>query len=351
MDRTRLVIILNVSLSLVFLILLLASSQCRKKTSAQNSLLESSACKVIWSVDFQDQEPGPFDYKDIQKLFGSKGFYRGRDLSGVGFYRRWRPGMENDQNVFIERESENLYTRCWFKKDQYGIIDTDWPKGSGYMYQPKIPGKQEEIWISHNIRWPEDRDWALSGSMGVTVRGGSSPYGCNPYNKKKHDGFIINLMWSKSREIKLSLYWPGKNDSLAPCGYSGPFKWENPTKPGSGIVLTDYANQWHNIALRIVLNDNYTPGQGNGLIEGFWDGMLAFRADTLRLRTNAGVYIDHARSQLNHGGNDDRFAPKKDTYMDLDDIWAWNWKMESGLPTGFSLWDKKMEVPLPNFPK
>jgi len=318
----------------------------KKKWSGEGSLLN-----VIWMADFQNQEPGIFDRKDIKVEFGSNGLYFWRDLAGVGFLHRWNKKMENDQNVFIEEEDGNRFTRNWFKAGHYGIIDTDWLIGSGHMYHPKIHGNYEELWISHNIRWPHDRDWALSGSMGVTVRGGSSPYGCNPYIMDKHNGFVLNLMWSKAREMKLSLYWPGKNDSIAPCGLSGPFKWYDPNKPGQNLILTDYADQWHNVTLRIVLNDNYLPGEGNGIIEGFWDGMLAFRVDTLRLRTEPRVYIDHARSQLNHGGNDDRFAPKIDTYIDVDDVWTWTWKKESGLPVGYMVWDKNEMVPLPNYPK
>jgi hypothetical protein len=158
-------------------------------------------------------------------------------------------------------------------------------------------------------------------------------------------------MWSKDQEMKLYMYWPGKDENLYPCGLSGPFKWTDPNKTGQNLILTDYADAWHNITLRVVLNDRYEVGNTNGTIEAFWDGKLAFRVDTLRLRTEPGVFIDHARSYFNHGGNDDRFAPAKDTYYDCDDVWTWTWREGSGLPTGFTPWDASRKVPLPNYPK
>lgn len=341
-------------ISIVLLIasaFLIASVLNRFRKISADHEFDSSYHDVIWHADFQDQEPGVFDFHDIKREFGSYGLQFGRNLGGIGILQLRHPGLENDQNIYIEEEEGNKFSRNWFTGGHYGIIDQDHLIGSGHFYQPRIPGKHEEVWISHNIRWPQDRDWALSGSMGVSVSGGTTPPSCNPYLKKSHNGFLINLMWSKGREMKLSLHWPGKNDSLAPCGISGPFKWNDPNYPESRLILTDYSDEWHNIALRIVLNDNYVPGKGNGMIEGFWDGRLAFRVDTLRLRTEPGVYIDHARSQLNHGGNDNRFAPDRDTYVDVDDVWTWTWKKESGLPSGYTPWNQEEKVPLPNFPK
>ncbi len=331
------------------------SSQLKRPLSSIPGNTEEGAgtsiVDVIWAADFQDQNPGTFDYKDIKKEFGSNGYIYGRSLSGVGYMVKKHPHMKNDLNVTIEEENGNKFTRNWFMGGKYGIVDSNRPEGSGHLYHPEIPGNHEELWISYNIRWPKDRDWAFSGKIGVGAVGGNCPGGCNPYQEKKHNGFEITLMWSKDREMKLYMYWPGKNDSLYPCGLSGPFKWDDPYKPGQKLVLTDYTDQWHNIALRIVLNDNYTPGEANGIIEAFWDGMLALSIDTLRLRTEPGVYIDHARSYYNHGGNDDRFAPKKDTYYDCDDVWTWTWKEGSDLPSGFTPWNKDEKVPLPNFPK
>lgn len=350
MKRLRIIIILNLSISLIFLFLFLRSKQSRN-TNEEFDKQNQSYFEVIWAADFQDQEPGVFNYRDIKREFGSSGLQFGRNMGGVGILHLRQRGIENDENIIIETEGENKFTRNWFKGGHYGIIDEDNPIGSGHLFHPKIPGKHEEVWISHNIRWPDDRDWALSGNMGISVTGGSSPNGCKPYIEENHNGFVLNLMWSKIQEMKLYMYWPGKDDSIAPCGISGPFKWQDPNKPGNNLILTDYANEWHNITMRVVMNDNYTPGEGNGVIEAFWDGKLAFRTDTLRLRTEPGVYIDHARSQFNHGGSDDRFAPKRDTYIDVDDVWTWTWREGSGLPTGFIPWDEKNPVPLPNYPK
>jgi len=328
-----------------------SSNQSNKTMPLSDKESEDSIFDVIWSADFQNQQPGIFDYNDIEKEFGTNGYYQGRSLGGVGYMLKKHPEMKNDQNITIEEEEGNLFTRNWFEGGHYGGVDPNRPEGSGHMFHPKIPGNHEELWISHNIRWPNDRDWGLSGKLGVTVSGGTCPGACSPFQEKKHNGFRINLMWSKDKEMKFYLYWPGKNDSLYPCGLSGPFKWDDPYKPGKKLYLPDYPDEWHNITLRIVLNDIYTPGKANGRIEAFWDGMLAFSLDTLRLRTEPGVYIDHARSRFNHGGGDNRFAPNRDTYYDCDDVWTWTWEKDSGLPTGTMPWNKENKVPLPNYPK
>ncbi|MEN8202656.1 MAG: polysaccharide lyase [Bacteroidota bacterium] len=351
MKRRTIVILLLLAISSVILIAFFETHLAGFNNKRIVADRENNIFDVIWAADFQDQEPGVFNFRDVKREYGSSGIQFGRDMSGIGILHFRQPGIENDENIIIEVEKENRFTRNWFKGGHYGIIDEDNPIGSGHLFHPKIPGKHAEVWISHNIRWPRDRDWALSGNMGVSVSGGSSPHGCKPYQEGNHNGFILNLMWSKQREMKLYMYWPGKDDSIAPCGNSGPFKWFDPNTPEKNLIVTDYAGEWHNIALRVVLNDNYIPGKGNGMIEAFWDGELAFRVDTLRLRTEPGVYIDHARSQFNHGGNDDRFAPDRDTYIDVDDVWTWTWKEGSGLPTGITPWDKEKKVPLPNYPK
>ena len=66
-----------------------------------------SQTDIIWYADFERQDTGIFNFKDIKREFGSYGLYFGRDLAGVGFLHRWNKKMENDQNVFIEEEDGN----------------------------------------------------------------------------------------------------------------------------------------------------------------------------------------------------------------------------------------------------
>lgn len=214
MKKSALIIILALFVCLIGVsAILFQNRQYRTNVSIREDL--DSRINMIWAADFQDQKTGTFDYKDIKKEFGSNGYVFGRSLSGVGYILRKHPHMDNDLNVTIEEENGNKFTRNWFMKGQYGIVDSNRPEGSGHLYHPKIPGNHEELWISHNVRWPLDRDWAFSGKIGVGVVGGDCPGGCNTYEENKHNGFEITLMWSKDRELKLYMYWPGKNDSLS----------------------------------------------------------------------------------------------------------------------------------------
>ena len=75
--------------------------------------------------------------------------------------------------------------------------------------------------------------------------------------------------------------------------------------------------QWHRVENRFVLN---TPGEKDGLIEGWFDGELALQKSGIRFRDVESLSIDVFMMSTFFGGSSSAWAPTKDEFIYFDDF-------------------------------
>jgi hypothetical protein len=91
------------------------------------------------------------------------------------------------------------------------------------------------------------------------------------------------------------------------------------------------SGQWYTITERIVAN---TPGEHNGIIEGFIDGRLVSQVTGLRLRDVDYLKINRIELQTFFGGGGSQYATSKDEDIYFDDLIFYYYTPSSGQITG-----------------
>lgn len=313
------------------------------------SEIDTTNMEIFWIADFENVGTGALDLAKAEVAF-PEGLMAGEWASGID---NWSANpYVNDQTLTIVDSSGNQMIQCFYAQDEWGIIshdaDTD---GSGHNVNPNILGNRTEVIASVNIFFPNSMYFPISGKLGIGLQAGKAPASCIPYNTSLHNGFgLSTAFWHDPVKLNYYLYFVD-NDETNYCGDL--LSWMDPATSRS-TVLNPLANKntWHNLAIRAVMNTQYSYPGSNGFIEVYWDGKLSQTWKYIRLRMNAGIFIDRVHIYWNNGGGDDSFAPDHDLYYYLDDMVVYKYEEGSGLPTGFTRWeqyDEDAALPLCNW--
>ena len=76
-----------------------------------------------------------------------------------------------------------------------------------------------------------------------------------------------------------------------PGVYNENIFWD--TEVGGQLNSITDEGEWHHYEVYIKLNTVYTEGNGNGILRGWYDGVLQFEREDFRFRTDGTVYIDY----------------------------------------------------------
>ncbi len=160
-----------------------------------------------------------------------------------------------------------------------------------------IPGGAEHATLAYRLRFAPGFDFVRGGKLpglygGLGQSGGVQPRG--------DDGFSLRLMWRERGEGEVYAYLPGSGSPHGRSLLRGGWAFE----PG----------RWHALRQQVWLN---TPGQSDGRVRLWLDGRLLGEAAGLRLRDSAALRLDGIFVDLFFGGNDDSWAARADTHVDL----------------------------------
>ena len=220
---------------------------------------------------------------------------------------------------------------------------------TGKLYQPGdstaawwMPiGNHEELYLSYRVRFVGD-DWdgpwysgKLPGFCGGICTGSAYP----PMN---YEGFSTRYMFQMSsdrNEIHFYLYHAGMiiDDGWGPYG-----DWLG--------VQDDYPiNEWHTVTQRVVMN---TPGTPNGIIEGFYDGMMVSQKTDMDYRNDTSFqYIETLYFANLLGGSGENPYDYGDTpTVDFDDFFIYTYKDSvPGIPQGLEPSPPGRVIEIPQF--
>jgi hypothetical protein len=167
--------------------------------------------------------------------------------------------------------------------------------GAGFKSGVFANGVNRAI-LSYQVRFPVGFDFVRGGKLpgiygGKGNSGGKIPDGT--------DGFSFRLMWGKGGRGNVYAYLPSS------------------VKYGSGLFVHKFnfqTGRWHQIMQEVVLN---TLGQADGVLRMWVDGQSLGEEKGILIRTVDSLRINGMFFDVFFGGNDDTWAPPRDTFIDF----------------------------------
>lgn len=126
---------------------------------------------------------------------------------------------------------------------------------SGAQWFVDLNGPHEELYMSYWVRFDKDFDFVLGGKL--PGLGGSVSF-----DDRTHE-WSARLMWREDGKAEFYIHVPEEND----FDPGDRFWWNT-----DGFQAQFIPGKWHHIELRIAMN---TPGESNGIAEGWFDGVKA----------------------------------------------------------------------------
>src|SRR5690606_27041684 len=148
-----------------------------------------------------------------------------------------------------------------------GTNGAQWQVGFGRSYQ--------ELWLRYRVRFGNGFDPVRGGKLPGLI-GGEANTGGRPSTGT--DGWSARMMWRRDLDVVQYVYHADQ-----PTQYGEDFPWN------IGGQRRFVPGTWHTIEHRVVMN---TPGENDGIIQGWLDGELALDVRTLRFRDVDSFAID-----------------------------------------------------------
>lgn len=167
--------------------------------------------------------------------------------------------------------------------------------GTGFKARV-IAGGSDRATLRYKLRFAPDFDFVRGGKLPGLFGGRGNSGGAIPSND---DGFSMRLMWRERGLGEVYAYLPdsrGHGTSL--------LRGHLAFKPG----------HWHSVAQEVRLN---APGHDDGSLRLWLDGRVVGETVGLRMREGAVLRIDGVFVDVFFGGNDDSWAARADTHIDL----------------------------------
>lgn len=243
---------------------------------------------------------------DLSALLFAQDF----DDSPLGTYTRdsldadWRsPPWENgiDEGRLAIVEGSEAYSgrslRVLYPQGGVG------PGEGGAQWRLELGSSYDELFLSYRVRFGAGFDFVRGGKLPGLVGGAANTGGDPPDGT---DGWSARMMWRVDGAVVQYLYHPDQ-----PGTYGEDLSWE------IGGERFFEPGQWHQVEHRIVMN---TPGEHDGLVEGWFDGVLALRREGIRFRDVDSFSIDALYFSTFFGGSDETWAATSDEYVYFDDF-------------------------------
>jgi hypothetical protein len=263
----------TLALAILPLVMVLISADFREEGS------------VLFKVDFENDQLGT--YSDEQLL---------HDFS----FPRWNDGV-TEGRVTIVVDDNNKKNRCIRVLYPQGAVG---PKPGGAQWDYKLGQTFDELYCSYRVKFGKKFDFIKGGKLpglagGKTNTGGHRPDGT--------DGWSARMMWRKEGKAVQYVYHADQASN-----YGDDFEWR--TDYGASTFLT---NQWYTVEHHVVMN---TPGNKDGRIEAWLDGVKVLDKTDLRFREGNNFGIDTFMFSTFFGGNDPSWGPTKEEFTYFDDF-------------------------------
>jgi hypothetical protein len=177
------------------------------------------------------------------------------------------------------------------------------PDEGGAQWMVRFPTAYAELYCAYRVRFGDGFGFVKGGKLpglagGAANTGGEQPTGT--------DGWSARMMWRTGGAVVQYVYHPDQ-----PTVYGDDFPWD------VGGQRAFAPGTWHLVEHRVVMN---TPGQHDGLVQGWFDGVLALERPGVRFRDVDTFAIDVFYFSTFFGGSDSSWAPSRDEYVYFDEF-------------------------------
>jgi hypothetical protein len=290
--------------------------------SCQDDAVTNNDLTVIFSQDFSQSPVGDYSRTAWSQDWG---------LSESSWTDPCQDNCQDPQEwararLTIEEENGNRFLRK--------VHDSFLNAGASGVQWWKGIGDHEELYLTFRVRFWGD-DWegpTYHGKLPGLCGSAGCPGGGNPPDHE--DGFSTRYMFHDTSTLFFYLY-----HAAMPAQY------------GEKVSFNPYNNspgQWRTVTQRVVLN---TPGQANGIVEGFLDGELVAQKTDMDFRNANDQYISTLLFANFLGGSGEDPADYGDEPTnDFDDIMVYRYKDHvPGIKRGLEANDPGATIPLPTF--
>jgi predicted amidohydrolase len=175
-----------------------------------------------------------------------------------------------------------------------------------YRFKDRVGSEPEEIYFRYYLRFGSDWDPARGGKLpGIGGTYGRAGWGGRPSNGRNG--------WSARGQFN------GRKDGKTPIGYycyhadmkgryGSSWIWD---EDGLGYLKN---NRWYCIEQYVRMN---TPGENDGVLQGWVDGKLAFRKTDVRMRDVSDLKIECIWVNIYHGG---KWSAESDDHLYIDNV-------------------------------
>jgi hypothetical protein len=170
------------------------------------------------------------------------------------------------------------------------------PRGGAGFKSTVVPSGSEHALLSYRVRFPSEFDFVRGGKLPGLYGGKGNSGGIIPNGA---DGFSFRLMWGKDGAGEVYAYLPS-SVKYGTGFFRGKFRFQRGT--------------WHQVVEEIRLN---TPGKSDGVLRFWFDGSLIGERTDLIVRTVESLKVNGLFFDCFFGGNDDTWAPSRDTHIDF----------------------------------
>lgn len=229
-------------------------------------------------ANFESASNGSYSTGELRSDFGSI------DWAGI-------------DRASLASENGNRFLRVEFPRGGVG------PSDGGAQFLTDFSqdiGDHDELYLAYDVRFGSGFDFQLGGKLpgfatGSATSGGRQPNGSN--------GFSTRMMWVEGGEAISYVYHPDQ-----PSRFGENLDW------GSARFVP---GRWTTVETRVRLN---TPGQSDGIIEGWMDGRLVLRETGMRFRDTADLHIEGLFFSTFFGGSTQEWAPSRNERIDFDNF-------------------------------
>jgi Polysaccharide lyase 14 len=254
-------------------------SACRSSPNAPTDA--SSSPQTIFQQDFNAATLGPYTAAALAAGWNGTTPYNGVNEGRVSVI----DGAEAREG----RSLRVLYPR--------GGVSSN---PSGAQWKMTL-SRRDELSCAYHVRFASDFDFVLGGKLPGLAGGAANTGGDKPNGR---DGWSARMMWRERGEVVQYVYHVDQ-----PTEFGEDFRWNL----GGQRVFTP--GTWHRVEHRVVIN---TPGQKNGIVQGWFDGQLALDRRNVRFRDVDTFAVDAFYFSTFFGGSDPTWAPSKDEHVDFD---------------------------------
>ena len=211
----------------------------------------------------------------------------------------WSNGVRDGRVTVVETgEPGNRALAVRYPEGEYGTSRT------GAQWKVPLGGSFERASLSYRIRFTGDFDFVKGGKLPGLIGGNGNTGGSIPDGT---DGWSARMMWRTGGAVVQYVYHPDM-----PNSYGEDLPWQ-----ADGEDLVFETDRWYTVRHEITMN---TPGENDGVIRTWLDGVPALETTTMRFRDIGDFAIDTMYFSTFFGGGSSSWATTADEVVWFDDF-------------------------------